>query len=110
MALTTLLAFVALAAVTRAAPATGTATCADGTTVGNEACCAFIPVSSFSVTANAINNNFRRYVACSGPAKHVVHGRLWRGWSVIHLTTFCAEAHPAVCLAHESIRLIFRKY
>lgn len=44
MAFASLLAFVALAAVTRAAPAAESAVCPDGTRVTNEACCAFIPV------------------------------------------------------------------
>ena len=44
MAFTSLLALVALAAVSRAAPAAETALCADGTRVSHEACCAFIPV------------------------------------------------------------------
>ena len=41
MAFTSLLALVALAAVSNAAP---TAICADGTRVSNRACCAFVPV------------------------------------------------------------------
>nr|P78733.2 RecName: Full=Manganese peroxidase H3; AltName: Full=Peroxidase manganese-dependent H3; Flags: Precursor [Phanerodontia chrysosporium]AAA62243.1 manganese peroxidase isozyme H3 precursor [Phanerodontia chrysosporium] len=40
-----LLALVALAAVTSAAPATTQATCPDGTKVNNAACCAFIPLA-----------------------------------------------------------------
>nr|BAC06186.1 manganese peroxidase isoform 2 [Phanerochaete sordida] len=42
MAFTTLFAFVALAAMTRAAP---TAVCSDGTRVSNAACCAFVPLA-----------------------------------------------------------------
>lgn len=46
-------ALVALTAVTRAAPATEAARCADGNRVSNAACCAFIPVSN-SVGRNSI--------------------------------------------------------
>lgn len=46
MAFASLFALVALAAVSRAAPATEAALCPDGTRVSNAACCAFIPVST----------------------------------------------------------------
>ncbi|GJE86712.1 manganese peroxidase isoform 4 [Phanerochaete sordida] len=45
MAFRTLLAFVALAALTRAAPTAESAVCPDGTRVTNQACCAFIPLA-----------------------------------------------------------------
>jgi manganese peroxidase len=45
MAFASLLAFVALAAVSRAAPASEAAVCSDGTRVSNRACCAFIPLA-----------------------------------------------------------------
>jgi manganese peroxidase len=47
MAFASLLAFVTLAALTRAAPTAESAVCPDGTRVGNAACCAFIPVCPF---------------------------------------------------------------
>nr|P19136.1 RecName: Full=Manganese peroxidase H4; AltName: Full=MP-I; AltName: Full=Peroxidase manganese-dependent H4; Flags: Precursor [Phanerodontia chrysosporium]AAA33746.1 Mn-dependent peroxidase precursor [Phanerodontia chrysosporium] len=45
MAFGSLLAFVALAAITRAAPTAESAVCPDGTRVTNAACCAFIPLA-----------------------------------------------------------------
>ncbi|EIN08802.1 manganese peroxidase [Punctularia strigosozonata HHB-11173 SS5] len=45
MAFTSLLAFVALAAVSSAVPTSKRATCPDGSTVSNAACCAFIPLA-----------------------------------------------------------------
>ncbi|EIN12758.1 manganese peroxidase [Punctularia strigosozonata HHB-11173 SS5] len=45
MAFASLVTFVALAAVTRAAPTSEAAVCSDGTRVSNSACCAFIPLA-----------------------------------------------------------------
>jgi manganese peroxidase len=45
MVFVSLLASVALAAVTRAVPTAKRATCPDGSTVSNAPCCAFIPLA-----------------------------------------------------------------
>lgn len=45
MAFTSLFTLVAIAAVSSAAPANKRATCPDGSTVSNAACCAFIPLA-----------------------------------------------------------------
>ncbi|GJE85328.1 manganese peroxidase isoform 4 [Phanerochaete sordida] len=56
MAFSTLLAFVAFAAVTRAAPTTDSAVCPDGTRVNNAACCAFVPLAQ-DLQANLFQND-----------------------------------------------------